>query len=521
VSFPKLTAPALTAGVFALITATRLSVAPKYLYFFDSVNFALALDEFNPSKHQPQPPGYPMFVALLKVLHVAIPDAQHVLLAAGIVVATAAAMLLWRLTHEMFGAEAAVLALSIFLFTPPCWFGGVTNQVRVSLALCSSGVALLAWRALQRPHSAARLYLTFAALGLAAGFRPALAALLTPLLLWVWWKTGHSIRRLLISGVFGAAATAPWMTPTVMAVGGFPQWLTLMWTYSNDQFRGSSLPFGAALKAAWKMAAQALAWNGLAAVAWIWAVPFVWPRDDAPARRSKGVFIAVWALPILLFSALIHIGDPDQALGSIPALCVIGGAVMAAFLRRIASRRLAFAAVAMAAVNALMFFNPPGRLAAASSYNAVAAVDRRTRDVFKAVIAAKGDGPAAILDYKALVTWRHLSYYFYDHPVMNLDPDPKGYSWVVQHRETVYTMHPADKLPGPRRVILLAPSENAIEMLGAGWHKQGPVYYRDVEPGAQIAIGPYTLLQPPATSETNSMKPALALHGRDSSKSHR
>ena len=494
--FPKLTAPVLTVVVFALITATRLPVAPKYLYFFDSVNFALALEEFNPSKHQPQPPGYPMFVALLKLVHVMFPDPQHVLLAAGIVVAAAAAVLLWRLTRDMFGNDAAIIALSIFLFTPPSWFGGVTNQVRLCLALCSSGIALLAWRALQRPESAARLYWTFAALGIAAGFRPALAVLLTPLLLWVWWKTGHSIRRILIGVLSGAIATVPWVTAVVMAVGGMSEWLTLMWTYSNDQFRGSSLPFGAAVRSAWKMAAQAIVWNGLAAIAWIWAVPFVWTRTVDPERRSKALFLAVWALPILLFSALIHIGDPDQALGSIPALCLVGGAVMAAFLRRMASRRVAVTALGMAAINAILFFFPPGRLAAASSYKAVAAVDRRTQRVFSAIADAKGDGPAAIVDYRALVTWRHLSYYFADDTVLNLDSDPTGYSWTVRHRKTVHIMHPADKLPGLRRVILLAPSENPVALVGDGWLRRGPVYYRDVEPGAKITIGPYQLLQP-------------------------
>jgi len=37
-----------SALVLLLVTATRWPVAPKYLYYFDSVNFALALDEFSP-----------------------------------------------------------------------------------------------------------------------------------------------------------------------------------------------------------------------------------------------------------------------------------------------------------------------------------------------------------------------------------------------------------------------------------------------------------------------------------------
>lgn len=50
---------AIFGGLAALLALTRLPLAPKYLFYFDSVNMALSLTDFDPRKHQPQPPGYP------------------------------------------------------------------------------------------------------------------------------------------------------------------------------------------------------------------------------------------------------------------------------------------------------------------------------------------------------------------------------------------------------------------------------------------------------------------------------
>ena len=46
--------------LMALLYTLWLPLLPYYLFDFDSANFALALDNFNPARHQPQPPGYPL-----------------------------------------------------------------------------------------------------------------------------------------------------------------------------------------------------------------------------------------------------------------------------------------------------------------------------------------------------------------------------------------------------------------------------------------------------------------------------
>jgi hypothetical protein len=480
-----------TALIVVLLAATRLPLAPKYLYHFDSVNFALSIDEFNPAKHQPQPPGYPMFVVLLRLIHLVIQSAEHVLLAAGLVMATAAALCLWRLMNEMFGRNAAVIAVSLFVFNPACWFGGVTNQVRLCLAFCSTGIALLAWRALGRPGNASLLYGAFAALGIGAGFRPALGVVLIPLLLWVWWNTSRSISRLLVCVGLTALATVPWVAASAMAVGGLKEWVMLMWGYSNEQFRGTSAVFGASTQSAWQMAWQAMVWNGLGALTWMWSIPFSrvkWPKA-APG------FLLVWFTPIFLFSAFIHIGDPDQALGSIPVVCGVGGAVLAAFLQRYNGRGAPITAVAIAILNAFLFFNPPRGPARASGYRAVASMDERTRSVFGAINDLKATSPVSIVHYRGIVSWRQIAYYFQNDYLVYLAPGLEEYSWTIFRLASVDQNQPPHSLPAAKRIILIAPLENPMEMEAEGWKKHGPVYYRDVEPKYQIDIGPYHLSQ--------------------------
>ncbi len=389
-----------------LAAASRILLAPRYLYHFDAANFALAIDEFNPALHQPQPPGYPLFVGLLRLLHALLPDPQHTLIAAGLIGSVAALVLLKLLGDRIFGAPAGLLAVAAMIFHPAFWFGGVTNQVRVYMAVCSLAVALLAWQAIQPGRQIAWLLAACAALGLLSGFRPAIAVQLLPLLAFAWWRSGANPRQLALAGGTLGAAMLPWILAAAAASGGLPQWVEAMWGYANEQFQDSSLAFGAPAKGAWRMFRQAFVWNLLGALSWIWMLPFLRRNPFPPLQAS---FLLAWFLPVFLFSALIHIGDPDQALGSIPATCVAGGAVLAAGIPRL---RLAPVAAAAAAINALLFFAPPGRLARACSYQAVHRIDQRTQAVLSQIRDLRAEGVACI-EYQASVpTWRQVGYYF-------------------------------------------------------------------------------------------------------------
>jgi hypothetical protein len=65
-----LTAALLFLGLAAIFALTR----SRWLDEWDSVNFALALDDFDVARHQPHPPGYAIYVAAGKLVHLVIAD---------------------------------------------------------------------------------------------------------------------------------------------------------------------------------------------------------------------------------------------------------------------------------------------------------------------------------------------------------------------------------------------------------------------------------------------------------------
>ncbi len=489
---------AFMAVLVVFIVGTRWPLAPRYPYYFDSGNFALSLEQFNPALHQPQPPGYAFFVGLIRLIHLWVERPERVLLVAGLLAACAATLLIRMLAAELFGRTAGILAAALLASNPVFWFAGVTNQIRLFLSLIAVGIGLLAWRALTRPARPYWFSAACAGLGLAGGFRPEAALLLAPVGLWVWSATGRSPRRLAIGAACFTACSLPWIAVTVMAVGGIHPTVDMLWTYADSQFHGTSAVFGATGRAAYKMFASALVWNLLGAVVWLWAVPFARLRTWNPDLRRQATFLSIAFLPPFLFSAFIHIGDPDQGLASISILCVAGGAVLAAFLHRIGSHRAYAASSAIVLAHALLFFLPPTRLAQASSYRAVLAVDRLTTNAITAIQDLDCDGPVTIVHYASPVSSRHLAYYFPDDYVVVLPANPgEGPLSYYRHESLPVPAEVAGLIrPGSHRLLLVVPG-NADPKLLVGWRNHRGIYYLELDPNVPITIGPYRLAPSP------------------------
>jgi len=60
----------LTAALLSgLLFALHLPFLPSSLEDLDSINFALGVQSYDVSRHQPHPPGYPLFILAAKLLH--------------------------------------------------------------------------------------------------------------------------------------------------------------------------------------------------------------------------------------------------------------------------------------------------------------------------------------------------------------------------------------------------------------------------------------------------------------------
>ncbi len=87
-----------SSGLAIVFFIAHAAFLPSTLEDIDSLNFALGLADFDPAKHQPHPPGYPIFIALAKAVRVMVPSD-----------ATAMALL-----GAVFGALAVFPMLKIF-----------------------------------------------------------------------------------------------------------------------------------------------------------------------------------------------------------------------------------------------------------------------------------------------------------------------------------------------------------------------------------------------------------------------
>lgn len=343
---------------FALLLLSRLPVSAQYLSI-DNVNLALALEHFAPQQDQPQPPGYPFFVAFSRVVDIPFHDADKSFLLISVLITALCLPAAVALGTRMENRTAGYAAAFLLLFNPAFWQAGLEGPLRPNLTLFSLLTAYCCWRAWK---GETRFVLWGAlALGIGSGFRPDLLVYLFPLWILSSVVGTRSFRAVAQGLVILAGVVAIWVVPLVVAVGGVGALYNLLSTYLIEQSRSGSVLLGAAMLAWRRQVSRLIVWNGMAVIGWIWALPFVWSARKNIAWRGRLAFVLLWAIPGMLFQALVHVEEAGHTLFSIPAWCVLGGVVIAIASRQLsAEHRLRIAAVAVAAAmafNALMFLD--------------------------------------------------------------------------------------------------------------------------------------------------------------------
>ena len=413
-------------ALLAALVVSRVPLAPRHLITFDEINFALSIDNFNPRAHQPQPPGYPLFVGLLKLLSLAIPKVETVFLIAALLLSAASLALLWMLGEQMFGRTGGLIAAVLLLANPPFWYSALTNPVRLGLSTGAAATALCLWLAWRRGSS--RWFVAAAGvLGLAAGMRPTLMVEMAPVMLWVAialrlnWKTA-----LAAIAAFGAAVLL-WLPPLIAATGGLASSLHVLRGYTGDTTRGTSLLGGATWGAALHMANEAITWSSMGVLTWIWAVPWARRRSPNLVRDTLGSpFLMLWFLPSLAMSAIFHVGDPDQTLTIIPVTCLIGARVLMSFEMRSSRRAYATLIGVALLLNVFLFFKPISKIEKFSTYTNVAMQGRYMGGLAEGVGAIQDPGGVTVIFPPTIPGWRQLLYYTPAARIVAVGPDVQG-----------------------------------------------------------------------------------------------
>src|SRR5262249_4623809 len=157
--------------------------AAHRMWDHDSVQFALGVERYDLAAHHPHPPGYPLYIGLLKVLAALGVDSLHSMVALSILGGALGAGVLVLLVGRLLsgGMRPPAFAAALYVFNPLLWFYG---ELPLLYAVEGGLTVLLAWAALRMEEGRGPFLLACALFALAGGIRQSTLILLFPVFLY-------------------------------------------------------------------------------------------------------------------------------------------------------------------------------------------------------------------------------------------------------------------------------------------------------------------------------------------------
>jgi hypothetical protein len=422
--------------ILLLLVCTRIPSRAVSLSI-DNVNLAFSLEKFDPRIHQPQPPGYPLFVLFARL---AMYFLHRVGRAFFFISFLASALSLWVAFHlgrRMFSQWAGFAGMLLLLVNPVMWHAGIEGPLRPNLALFSLLTAYCCWRCWNGEKRFA--FWGAVALGVGGGFRPDLLAFLVPLWLVSAWVGTRSWRIVLAAAAVLSAIVGAWTSAIIIAMGGFHTFRSVMLTYAGDWSSFSSAPAASSMADWFQQKNRLFIWNALGIITWVWAVPIsLLNRNRPPLRRYHILFFVIWIVPGVLLQAVTHFGNPGHTLFSVSPLCLVGGYVISIVL----TRELILASAVI--LNTLLFLGnfsiPPAETGLntifqgiyESSAGWVKRMDQVTNDSLEEIKAFTPAGrPSTIITTDSFskqwfMNWRIGRYYLPDRDIWVIDNGGAG-----------------------------------------------------------------------------------------------
>jgi hypothetical protein len=247
-SLPALTPrQRLTFGLVALVcAATRLLAVAKTLWDWDEALFCLGMRSYDVTAHHPHPPGFPVYIALGRIVRTVVPSDFRALQAVNLIAAMLVFPAIFFLARELrLPFVTATIAGALCAFFPNVWlFGGGAFSDIPSLVLVVFAVAFLF-----RGCRDANAYLIGAALlALAAGIRPQNFLIgLAPGLLATWYRARAAWRDVAFAALVGAITVTVAFGGAIAATGGTKPYFDAAKEHAEyithvDSFRSANRP---------------------------------------------------------------------------------------------------------------------------------------------------------------------------------------------------------------------------------------------------------------------------------------
>jgi hypothetical protein len=237
----------LTFGIVALVcAATRFLAMARSLWDWDEALFCLGMRSYDVTAHHPHPPGFPVYIALGRIVRTVIPSDFRALQAVNLIAAMLVFPAVFFLARELrLPFVTATIAGALCAFFPNVWFygGGAFSDIP-SLVLVVFAVAFLF-----RGCRDANAYLIGAALlALAAGIRPQNFLIgLVPGALATWYRARANWRDVVFAALVGAITVTVAFGGAIAATGGYAPYFAAAKEHGEyitrvDSFRSDARP---------------------------------------------------------------------------------------------------------------------------------------------------------------------------------------------------------------------------------------------------------------------------------------
>jgi hypothetical protein len=428
------------------VVVTRIPFAGRYLFDWDSLQFALGMQRFDIASHRPHPPGYVGYIVLGKVMAGLFGgDANLGLVALSISAEALSVAAVYLVARRLLGQFAGLAAALLMLTSPLVWLYGetaLTYGLEPGLSLIGFWLVYRAVRAGGKGMMAAALMI-----GLAGAIRPSAEFFLVPLLCAGIGMTISRTHRLgplnprrvidlaVLPGAALVATTCLWLVPLLYLSGGPAAYL---------HFSGQLAAHVSGNSAVWRAGLGGLALNGQAVLAGLvlglglylvlaagvaanTLVPGM-PAAGPRLPRDLVLLGLIWVLPAGATFLLVHIGQLAYVLFLVPALLLAAGPVLERIAQLVTARRRGWPGrarwallMACAGANIATFALPEGSL--------LSQVQARDRHVEALVGVVRRYPPAQtvlLADPEGPRSYRTAMYYLPEYQVIALGRDRRG-----------------------------------------------------------------------------------------------
>ncbi len=527
----------------AATAVLRLPFAARRMWDHDSIQFALGVERYDLAAHHPHPPGYPLYIAILKVLAACgVPSLDGMVALSVLAEAIGAALMVLLVARLVGGAGAGtkageapggerlderaavvagLFAAALYATNPILWFYG---ELPLVYAVEAGMTVAVAYAALRMGDGTGAFLGACALFALVGGIRQSTMILLAPLMMygaWRAWRRGRLPLRWMAvgAGVCGALVLA-WFVPMCALAGGYGEYRRISAENFAALLPQTSILYGAGwgalrhnLEVLTKWALQGVLPGAAAlAVAWVLTPPAIRPGLRLLARRAA--FLATWALPPIAFFALFHVTKAGYTLVHLPALlAVVAMAVAPAMGDR--GRAILATALAVAIGAGLFLFGADRRPEQSRAWaivrhewnrGTIATYERDLDDMIATVrqyppattvlvaVELGGTGPAGAEGF--LYSWhRHLQWYLPEYLMVMVAPE-EDFAWVGRgHGPLRKEIAEVDLPPSTERLlfILSGPTGDRLPLgPGAGTHDKN-FFLTAVPFHGRRAVGPVVL----------------------------